>query len=400
MEQIVDLSLENEMDLVLAHRRSLHVGEQLGLTVATRTTFATAVSEVARTVIEYTDNGILNIVISGTFPRYSIQAIIVFNSEQLFKVTDEGFFYAKKLLPDFNFSSSGNAYNITMGIGLPRSLKIDQHKLNLMKTFFNEVAPLNAYEEIKKKNNQLHRLTGEQEEEIRIRRELDERKSEFISIASHELKTPITIVKGYTQLLKLLKGQYTEKVGEVLDKLDTQANKLSTLTQQLMDVSKMENGSLQYDLAIIDLNSFLKDTISILSSVYPDNQINIEFGQSCNINVDQLRLEQVLTNLLGNAVKYSPENNPVDISTELSETEVKITVRDYGMGISEEGLEKIFTKFYRLKEVSKSHPGLGMGLYITSKIISDHGGKIWAESVLGEGSSFLFTIPVNSVQTI
>ncbi|MBB6270558.1 signal transduction histidine kinase [Pedobacter cryoconitis] len=397
MKEIIDISLENEMDLVLAHRRSLQVGEQLGLTVATRTTFATAVSEVARTVIEYTDNGILNIKISGNFPRYSIHAIIVFNSDQLFKATDEGFFYAKKLLPDFNFNASGNSYTIDMGIGLPRSLKIDQQKLSFLKSFFNEVPPLNAYEEIKKKNNQLNILTGEQEEEIKIRRDLDEKKSEFISIASHELKTPITVVKGYTQLLKLLKGQYSEKVGQVLEKLDVQANKLSMLAQQLMDVSKMENGYLQYDFVTIDLNSFIKETVSILSGVYPDTQINILFGQNCKVNGDQLRLEQVFTNLLGNAVKYSQKGTFIDVLTELSESkkEIRVTVKDHGMGISKDELDKIFNKFYRLEEVSKSHPGLGMGLYITSKIVSDHGGKIWAESVIGEGSSFSFTIPVH-----
>jgi signal transduction histidine kinase len=396
MIEIIDISLENEMDLVLAHRRSMQVGEQLGLTISTQTTFATAVSEVARTAIEYTDNGKLTIIISGKFPRYAIQAKIVFNSDQLFKANDEGFFYAKKLLPDFSFHSSDNDYVIEMGMNLPRSLKIDDQKLGLLKIYFGQIEPLNSYEEIKKKNSQLNRLTGEQEEEIRIRRELDERKSEFISIASHELKTPITVVKGYTQLLKMLKGQYSEKVGEVLEKLDAQTTKLSLLAQQLLDVSKMENGSLQYDFAEVDLISFIQNTVSILSDVYTGSQINVTFGQRCMVNADQLRLEQVFTNLLGNAVKYSAADAIIDISTELLETkkEVIVIIRDYGMGISEEGLDKVFDKFYRLEEVSKTHPGLGMGLYITSKIVSDHGGKIWAESIPGKGSSFIFTLPV------
>lgn len=396
MIEVIDISLENEMDLVLAHRRFMQVGEQLGLTIATQTTFATAVSEIARTAIEYTDNGKLIIIISGKFPRYAIKAKIVFNSDQLFKSNDEGFFYAKKLLPDFSFHSSDNVYVIEMGMSLPRSLKIDDQKLTLLKNYFGQIEPLNSYEEIKKKNRQLNRLTGEQEEEIRIRRELDEKKSEFISIASHELKTPITVVKGYTQLLKMLKGQYSEKVGEVLEKLDAQTTKLSLLAQQLLDVSKMENGSLQYDFAEVDLISFIQNTVSILSDVYTGSQINVTFGQRCMVNADQLRLEQVFTNLLGNAVKYSAADAIIDISTELLETkkEVIVIIRDYGMGISEEGLDKVFDKFYRLKEVSKTHPGLGMGLYITSKIVSDHGGKIWAESIPGEGSSFFFTLPV------
>ncbi|WP_025143605.1 sensor histidine kinase [Pedobacter jeongneungensis] len=396
MKEILDISLENEMDLVLAHRRSMQVGEQLGLTVATRTTFATAVSEVARTAIEYTDNGRVNIIISGKFPRYSLYAHIVFDSDQVFRASDEGFFYAKKLLPDFTFNSSGNAYVIKMSLGLPRSLKLDEPKLVLLKAYFENVEPLNAYEEIKNKNSHLNRLTGEQEEEIRMRRELDEKKKEFISIASHELKTPITVVKAYTQMLKNLKGEYSERVSGVLDKLDLQTSKLSLLAQQLMDVSKIENGSLQYDLVEVDLNSFIKEALEILSSVHIGNEIKLTLGENCRIKADPLRLEQVLTNLLGNAVKYSPKNSAIEVLTKLSPDgkNITVTVTDCGLGMSKEGIERIFDKFYRLEEVSNSHPGLGMGLYITSKIISDHGGRIWVESVPNEGSSFSFAFPV------
>ncbi|GAA4206097.1 hypothetical protein GCM10022289_26580 [Pedobacter jeongneungensis] len=396
MKEILDISLENEMDLVLAHRRSMQVGEQLGLTVATRTTFATAVSEVARTAIEYTDNGRVNIIISGKFPRYSLYAHIVFDSDQVFRASDEGFFYAKKLLPDFTFNSSGNAYVIEMGLGLPRSLKLDEPKLVLLKAYFENAEPLNAYEEIKNKNSHLNRLTGEQEEEIRMRRELDEKKKEFISIASHELKTPITVVKAYTQMLKNLKGEYSERVSGVLDKLDLQTSKLSLLAQQLMDVSKIENGSLQYDLVEVDLNSFIKEALEILSNVHIGNKIKLTLGENCRIKADPLRLEQVLTNLLGNAVKYSPKNSAIEVLTKLSPDgkNITVTVTDSGLGMSKEGIERIFDKFYRLEEVSNSHPGLGMGLYITSKIISDHGGRIWVESVPNEGSSFSFAFPV------
>jgi len=397
MKEILDISLENEMDLVLAHRRSMQVGEQLGLTVATRTTFATAVSEVARTAIEYTDNGRLNIIVTGKFPRYSLYAHVVFDSDQVFRASDEGFFYAKKLLPDFTFNSSGNAYFIEMGLGLPRSLKLDDPKLGLLKDHFENAEPLNAYEEIKNKNNHLNKLTGEQEEEIRMRRELDEKKKEFISIASHELKTPITIVKAYTQMLKQLKGEYSEKVSGVLDKLDLQTTKLSLLAQQLMDVSKIENGSLQYELVDVDLNSFIKEALDILSSIHIGNEIRLTLGENCRIKADPLRLEQVMANLLGNAVKYSPKNSVIDVLTKLSpdETSVTVTITDRGLGMSKEGIERIFDKFYRLEEVSSSHPGLGMGLYITSKIISDHGGRIWVESVPSKGSSFSIAFPVH-----
>jgi len=397
MKEIISISLENEMDLVLAHRRALQVGEKLGLTVATRTTFATAVSEIARTVIDYTDNGNLSIVILGQHPRFTLGAKIIFISDQVFSSTDEGFFYAKKLLPDFEFSRSENSYAIDMGIGLPRSLKIDKSKVSLLAGYFQEAPPLNAYEQIKKENSQLNRLTTEQEEELRIRQALDEKKNEFISVASHEIKTPITVVKAYTQMLKLLKNQYSDKVAEVIEKLDVQTEKLARLAHQLMDVSKMENGSLQYDLCEVDFNEFLRDTVSMLSKIYAGNQITLEYGEQCTVMADPLRLEQVLTNLMGNAVKYSDRNSAVKIVMEHSHdgSEVIVTVKDNGLGISRQGIERIFDKFYRSENITESHPGLGMGLYISSKIISDHGGKIWVESVINEGSSFYFTIPIH-----
>nr|WP_199156758.1 sensor histidine kinase [Pedobacter sp. ASV2] len=402
MKEIIGISLENEMDLVLAHRRSMQIGEQLGLTIATRTTFATAVSEVARTVIEYTNNGYLRIIISGEFPRFSLKSKIEFNSEQAFRATDEGFFYAKKLLPDFQVDSSLNAYIIQMGLGLPRSLKLDDLKVFALKAFFDEVPPLNAYEEIKNKNSHLNRLTTEQEEEIRIVKALDEKKNEFISVASHEIKTPITIIKAYAQMLRHLKGHYDEKVSQVVEKLDLQISKLARLAHQLMDVSKMENGSLQYDLIEVDLNQFLADTINMLSNVYAGNPIALDLGNSCMVKADPLRLEQVLTNLLGNAVKYSSRNSPIEVKTILVENKnnIIIQVTDHGLGMSQSGINHIFDKFYRLEEIISSHPGLGMGLYISSKIIADHGGKIWVESVLNEGSSFYFSLPICTTSVI
>ena len=396
MKQIVGISLENEMDLILAHKRTMQVGEQLGLTVATRTTLATAVSEVVRTVIDLTNNGRLNIVICGKFPRYSLNAEVGFKSDLSFRETDEGFFYAKKLLPDFNFEVSENSYHVRMGLGLPRSLKLDEGKISLLQSYFKKSSPLNSYEEIKNKNSQLNQLTAEQEKEIQFAKDLDERKTEFISVASHELKTPITIIKAYTQMLMLLKDQYSEKVGSVISKLETQTNKLSLLAYQLMDVSKLENGRLQYDLVRIDINSFLRETISILSNVHSENNIDLQLSDDCVAMADPLRLEQVITNLIGNASKYSEKGSQITVSTSISDEKksVVIQIADHGIGMSKEGIARIFEKFYRMDEVTVSHPGLGMGLYITSRIVTDHGGKIWVESVVDEGSKFIFTMPL------
>ncbi|HWW43145.1 sensor histidine kinase [Pedobacter sp.] len=397
MTEIIAISLENEMDLVLAHKRSMKVAEKLGLTIATQTTFATAVSEVARTVIDYTNHGMLNIYIDGKVPRFSLMAQIIFNSEARPTRSDEGFYYAQKLVPEFEMSSSGSDHLISMRIGLPRSLKLDQLKINLLKTFFDLEGPINAYEQIKHKNSLLHKITGEQEIEIKREREINEKKNEFISIASHEIKTPITIVKAYAQMLRMMRSECSDKANEIIDRLNGQTTKLGYLANQLMDVSRVENGSLEYNFESIKINQFIGEVLSVLKHVYPGNEISWNAGQEIEVQLDKLRMEQVLTNLIGNASKYSSASSVIQINSVLEAEQIKIAVVDTGIGMSKENVERIFEKFYRNKEIRDSHPGLGMGLYITSKIVTDHGGKIWVESKPGKGSVFHFTIPLSTL---
>ncbi|MEJ2880061.1 ATP-binding protein [Pedobacter sp. GR22-6] len=395
MTEIIAISLENEMDLVLSHKRTMKVAEKLGLTVATQTTFATAVSEAARTIIEHTDSGILSIYVSGSLPRYALTAHLVFDSEVSFSRSDEGFYYAQKLVPEFNLSTSGSESLITMQIGIPRSLKLDPVKIKLLKDYFDHEPPLNAYEEIKKRNFQLSKITGEQEEELRQAKFIDEKKREFISIASHEIKTPITIIKAYAQMLKSLNADCSDRANEIINKLNGQTIKLTYLANQLMDVSKVENGSLEYNYEEVGINGFIDDILSVLKYVYPSNEVEISACQEVSVSMDKLRMEQVLSNLIGNASKYSAKNSLIRVKSSLDKDHVKVAVSDSGIGMSAENLDRIFEKFYRQQEVSNTHPGLGMGLYITSKIISDHGGKIWVDSEYGKGSTFYFTIPLS-----
>lgn len=395
MTEIVNLTLENEMDLVLAHRRSMKVAEKLGLTPATQTTFATAVSEVSRTVIEHTDNGLLIIGLEQNKTRFTLQAAISFDSEVHLPSGYEGFFYAKRLVPEFELTVSGDAHLIQMKIGLPRSLKLDPFKIAELKRFFAEEPPLSAYEEIKRRNINLHLIAGEREEVIKRNKEIDEKKTEFISIASHEIKTPITILKAYTQMAKAAKEPVSERLQGLLDKIDIQSGKLLSLVQQLLDISKIENGNLQYNMNEVALNDFIMEQVAVMRHVLPDHELNVTLDQSVMVNVDRLRMEQVFSNILGNAAKYSPKKSQIRVATLRSgESQITLSVTDNGRGMSAETIKSVFTKFYRSTDVIKTHAGLGMGLYVASKIINDHGGKIWAESTEGSGSTFFFTIPV------
>jgi len=396
MIEIVAISLENEMDLVLAHKRSMRVAEKIGLTVATQTTFATAVSEISRTIIEHTDSGQLYIGLLQNKQRYSLQATLIFDHSIKFTNTDSGFYYAQKLVPEFNLLESSKGNIIEMNIGLPRSLKLDPLKIGLLKKFFQVEGPINAYEEIKQRNHTLNRVAEEQEEELRRSKIIDEKKTEFISIASHEIKTPITIIKAYTQVAKSLKGQYSEKVEEILDKVGFQTNKLLALVQQLLDISKIENGNLQYMKEPVELDDFIREMVGIIQLIYPSHMITTSLCDGILVNIDKIRMEQVFSNLIGNAAKYSSKKSKIHIVCEIDAGGfAKVSVADQGIGMSSMTMESIFKKFYRDHDVLKTHSGLGMGLFVASKIIVDHGGKIWVNSNEGVGSTFFMTIPLN-----
>ncbi|MES2810498.1 MAG: HAMP domain-containing sensor histidine kinase [Bacteroidota bacterium] len=398
MIKVVSISLENEMDLVLAHKRSMRVAEKLGLTTATQTTFATAVSEIARTVIEHTDDGILNIGLEQNKTRYTLVATVLFDSSIRFTNNDAGFYYAQKLVPEFELAETAAGNTITMKLGLPRSLKLDPIKINVLKKFFEDEQPLNAYEEIKQRNITLNKIAGQQEEELRQSKLIDEKKTEFISIASHEIKTPMTILKAYTQMAKATKEPISENLQQLLSKIDVQSNKLLALVQQLLDISKIENGNLQYNIQPVSLNDFLNGQVAVMQHILPHHEFTTSFSDDVQVMIDELRMEQVLANLLGNAGKYSNKNTGICIKTALTHPDmITVGITDQGMGMSEATTVSIFEKFYRAKDVLKSHTGLGMGLYITSKIITDHNGKIWVESAEGIGSTFFFTIPLAAV---
>ncbi|RYZ45232.1 MAG: HAMP domain-containing histidine kinase, partial [Sphingobacteriales bacterium] len=223
---------------------------------------------------------------------------------------------------------------------------------------------------------------------------IDEKKTEFISVASHEIKTPITIIKAYTQIAKTMGDQCSPEVSELLSKVDVQTNKLLSLIHQLLDISKIENGNLAYSKEAVSLNLFVQDMVTVISNVVPEHKLHVSLGDDVTISIDRLRMEQVFSNLIVNAAKYSRGATSININASNDRPGyATISVQDYGIGMSAKSMESIFNKFYRDEDVMTTHSGLGMGLYIASKIISDHGGEIWAESTEGGGSTFYFTIP-------
>jgi len=223
-----------------------------------------------------------------------------------------------------------------------------------------------------------------------------EQKDEFISIASHELKTPVTSIKGYVQILKYtFKQENNNNAVELLSKADAQLNKLSNLINDLLDVKKMENGQLQYHEELFDFNELVNETIEEIARVLPLHPISIEFDKTCTVFGDRNKIGQVITNLIDNAGKYSPAGSPILIKTEKDKNNIRLSVKDHGMGIPVDQQNKVFERFFRVNgEKENTYAGLGLGLYISAEIIKRHKGKIAVESEEMHGAVFYFELPI------
>ncbi len=238
-------------------------------------------------------------------------------------------------------------------------------------------------------------------EEALIRKEAEllqsklrqEKNDEFISIASHELKTPITTIKAYTQLTQAMCKDEQRAIKTNLGKIDQFTNKLTFLLNELLDVSRINLGKLTLSESRIDFQNFLAETLQVIQQI-TTHQITLERNDEAEITADPVRLEQVIANLINNATKYSPGQNKIIVRSVKTENEVICSFTDFGIGISAENLKKVFNRFFRVDESSHRFSGFGIGLFISHQIISQHRGKMWAESEEGKGSTFYFSLPV------
>ncbi|WP_437918512.1 chemotaxis protein CheB [Sphingobacterium sp. LRF_L2] len=229
-------------------------------------------------------------------------------------------------------------------------------------------------------------------------RELMNRKDEFMSIASHELKTPITSLKGMLQIGLKFVGQEkpTHMIKDFLTKSLKQTDKLTFLVNDLLDVTKIHSGKMQLNYIEFDLKELVKDVINDVVNEDIPHDILLNSVDHLRISADRNRIEQVLINFLSNAIKYSPSAHKiiVEVNEQIGEG-VRVAVKDFGIGISNDKKELVFDRFFRVEESIK-YSGLGLGLFISKDIIERHHGYIGVDSVEGEGSTFWFVIPLDS----
>lgn len=234
------------------------------------------------------------------------------------------------------------------------------------------------------------------QKEIAERKRLEKQKDEFIGMASHELKTPVTSIKAYTQVLQhKFKKVENIKAFELLSKMDAQLDKLSNLISDLLDVTKAQAGKLQFHKSYFDINELVEEIAEEVQRTTSKHKIVVETDTTKSLLGDRERIGQVMTNFLTNAIKYSPRANKIIIKTKLSDHKITMSVQDFGVGIPKKSLKKVFDRFFRVNGLKQeTYPGLGLGLYISSEIVKRHSGKIWVESELGKGSTFSFDLPI------
>jgi signal transduction histidine kinase len=232
----------------------------------------------------------------------------------------------------------------------------------------------------------------------------EQRKDDFIRMASHELRTPVTSIKGYVQLLLTMFDDHENNIAPIPDEairsslivIDKQIVRLTRLLSELLDLSRIDSGKLDFNMHPFELNDLVRETVNDLK-LTTVQELKIRSNGSSKVNADRNRIGQVLTNLLTNAIKYSPEASAVEIDVvKHDEKKVTVSVTDHGIGIDPKDQKKIFERFYRVEGKSEqTYPGFGIGLFIASEIIQRHHGIISVESSKGNGAKFSFTLPLD-----
>jgi PAS domain S-box-containing protein len=232
--------------------------------------------------------------------------------------------------------------------------------------------------------------------DISERKELERMKDDFISMASHELKTPVTSIKAFTQvLLKRLHGSEDRQALHMLSRMEVQLNRLTRLINELLDLSQMQEGEMLLHITAFDLCDLVvevRDAIQQMTQL----ELVVEGKQPLPVMGDRERLEQVFTNLLNNAIKYSARDKKILILIERNGDEAAISVQDFGIGIDEGQQKKIFERFYRVNGTyERTFPGLGIGLFISQTVVHRHKGNIEVKSRKGEGATFTVHLPLS-----
>lgn len=231
-------------------------------------------------------------------------------------------------------------------------------------------------------------------DDITVEKELQQRKDDFLSMVSHELKTPLTSLKMYIQLASRQIREDNLPASASLVKANAQADKLTQMIADMLSLARTQSGKLEYRFEPVDVAVLAKQVINDIQPTIPTHQLVLQAKPVPAIMADPDRITQVLINLITNAVKYSPQADKVIIDISSVNKQIQLSVQDFGIGIKSDAKKRIFERFYQAEQrQGQTFPGLGIGLYLCSEIVKQHHGKIWLESKYGSGSTFFVSLP-------
>lgn len=236
------------------------------------------------------------------------------------------------------------------------------------------------------------------EKKLEMLEELNKIKSEFVSVVSHELRTPLAIVKQLFMLLfNETAGPVNDKQREILRRARNNIERLKSIIDDLLDISRIETDRLKLHYSLINLNDLIKESSDFFKKLAQEKRISLTYllpKKAINLFVDAERINQVISNLISNAIKFTEDDGQIKVEVKILATKVRICVSDTGIGIAKADLSKLFNKFVQVCKKSEAEKkGVGLGLSIAKELIERHGGEIWVESQIGVGSKFYFTLP-------
>ncbi|MBU4140649.1 MAG: GAF domain-containing sensor histidine kinase [Candidatus Omnitrophica bacterium] len=294
---------------------------------------------------------------------------------------------------------------IMIGTDLPYA-RVTEGDLEILSILSGQIAGgvenAKLYEELWQSHQYLEQRVAQRTKELASANEklkkIDKLKSEFVSAVSHELRTPLTSIKGYAAILMAGKlGVVPAPVKERLEKINKHSDSLTKLVNDLLDISRIESGKVGMKLEKLNLKDVVNEVVDITAPQIKEKKIQLAVdipGKAPACLADKVQLGRVLTNLLGNAIKFTPEKGKISIKAREVEGLLQIDVRDSGIGIGEEELAKIFDEFYREDNaINQKIKGAGLGLSLVKHIVEAHKGKVWVSSKLGCGATFCFTLP-------
>ncbi|GAA4084156.1 PAS domain-containing protein [Mucilaginibacter panaciglaebae] len=255
-----------------------------------------------------------------------------------------------------------------------------------------------ARQKIEQSEKELKVIKDQLEKELEVGKQVQRQKDGFIGMASHELKTPLTSLTAIIQVANLkLRNSEDPFLAGAMSKATIQVKRMTAMINGFLNISRLESGKMQIDKKTFTMDELIQEMIDEVQLTTSDHKIRVDSCPRINVFADRDKIGAVLSNFLGNAVKYSPKGTNINVSCVLLDGLVSVSVRDEGMGIQQEDLEKIFDRYYRVESSETLHiAGFGIGLYVSAEIIKQHNGKIWVESDFGKGSTFYFALPVEN----